>query len=410
MHSQARVHCAQAERSIVRPAETICRAEPISATQLASEVEAAYMESMNEVSTQVLQAMLGNDKLSASVLVAEIQDTRQLLEGEGDTTSSRFLKVLQGMLNHTLLKEADALEGVHAAAFNRICNQVAGSDWKLVEEGKSAEVEDQGPQFSTWEDVVNGKKRQASPSASAPAEAQDDQMYRRLGLQRSATQAEVKSAYRKRALKLHPDVNDAQDANERFAELGAAYDILSDESSRALYDKYGLEGMGRHRGADRGTGNASKAWDEFKPHVRDNKHTRARGASAEAASAGSQAPAADLLPQVGAVVEYPLREMDCTPTRTRGVGLLVGRNMDRGDAGRLPEDQLDLCEVEPLQQEEPESDRWVVDQLGYPAFARLIDLHVLLTSDYDRRHDVWVLAGELSPYCSGPELPEEVIL
>lgn len=62
-------------------------------------------------------------------------------------------------------------------------------------------------------------------------------------------------------------------------------------------------------------------------------------------------------PQVGAVVEYPLREMDCTPTRTRGVGLLVGRNMDRGDAGRLPEDQLDLCEVEPLQQEEPESDR-----------------------------------------------------
>lgn len=48
MHSQARVHCAQAERSIVRPAETICRAEPISATQLASEVEAAYMESMNE--------------------------------------------------------------------------------------------------------------------------------------------------------------------------------------------------------------------------------------------------------------------------------------------------------------------------------------------------------------------------
>lgn len=48
-----------------------------------------------QVSTQVLQAMLGNDKLSASVLVAEIQDTRQLLEGEGDTTSSRFLKVLQ---------------------------------------------------------------------------------------------------------------------------------------------------------------------------------------------------------------------------------------------------------------------------------------------------------------------------
>lgn len=67
--------------------------------------------------------------------------------------------------------------------FTSAMAQVAGSDWKLVEEGKSAEVEDQGPQFSTWEDVVNGKKRQASPSASAPAEAQDDQMYRSVLMQ-----------------------------------------------------------------------------------------------------------------------------------------------------------------------------------------------------------------------------------
>lgn len=62
-------------------------------------------------------------------------------------------------------------------------------------------------------------------------------------------------------------------------------------------------------------------------------------------------------PQVGAVVEYPLRDMDCTPSRTLGVGLLVGRNMDRGDARKLPPDQLDLCEIEPLQQQEPDSVR-----------------------------------------------------
>ena len=57
------------------------------------------------------------------------------------------------------------------------------------------------------------------------------------------------------------------------------------------------------------------------------------------------------------MVEYPLRDVDCTPDRHLGVGLLVGRNMDRGDAAKLPPDQLDLCEIEPLQQHEPESAR-----------------------------------------------------
>ena len=56
-------------------------------------------------------------------------------------------------------------------------------------------------------------------------------------------------------------------------------------------------------------------------------------------------------------MEYPLREAECTPHRHRGVGLLVGRNKDRGDASKLPPDRLDLCEVEPLQQAEPGSTR-----------------------------------------------------
>ena len=61
-----------------------------------------------------------------------------------------------------------------------------------------------------------------------------------------------------------------------------AADILSDEGSRALYDRYGLEGMGRHGDLGGGKGNARKAWDEFKPHKRENKRTRARGAAAAA--------------------------------------------------------------------------------------------------------------------------------
>ena len=55
--------------------------------------------------------------------------------------------------------------------------QVAGSEWKLAQEGQSAEV-DQEPQFSTWEDVVNKKKSRSSagPSKSATDQAQTQQL------------------------------------------------------------------------------------------------------------------------------------------------------------------------------------------------------------------------------------------
>lgn len=59
-------------------------------------------------------------------------------------------------------------------------------------------------------------------------------------------------------------------------------------------------------------------------------------------------------------MEYPLREIEKAELqdgRVAGVGLLVGRNMDRGDARSLPLEQLDLCEIEPLRQEEPGSIR-----------------------------------------------------
>ena len=63
--------------------------------------------------------------------------------------------------------------------------QVAGSEWKLVEEGKSAEVQDQGPQFSTWEDVMNAKSGTNSPGSrpgAAPQQATDDELYRHAEL------------------------------------------------------------------------------------------------------------------------------------------------------------------------------------------------------------------------------------
>jgi curved DNA-binding protein len=63
--------------------------------------------------------------------------------------------------------------------------------------------------------------------------------YDTLGLQRTATQDDIKGAYRKLARKYHPDVNKETDAEERFKELGEAYQVLKDPEKRAAYDRVG---------------------------------------------------------------------------------------------------------------------------------------------------------------------------
>jgi molecular chaperone DnaJ len=57
--------------------------------------------------------------------------------------------------------------------------------------------------------------------------------YKILDVGKDATEAEIKKAFYRRARELHPDVNKAADAEERFKELNEAYDILSDSSKRA---------------------------------------------------------------------------------------------------------------------------------------------------------------------------------
>ena len=63
--------------------------------------------------------------------------------------------------------------------------------------------------------------------------------YEVLGVSKDATDAEIKSAFRKKAKEFHPDLNKSPDAPEKFKEAQEAYACLSDKDKRAQYDKYG---------------------------------------------------------------------------------------------------------------------------------------------------------------------------
>ena len=69
--------------------------------------------------------------------------------------------------------------------------------------------------------------------------------YEVLGVAKNASKDEIKNAYRKLALKYHPDRNpDNKEAEEKFKEASEAYEVLSDEQKRSQYDQFGHAGMG----------------------------------------------------------------------------------------------------------------------------------------------------------------------
>ena len=68
--------------------------------------------------------------------------------------------------------------------------------------------------------------------------------YEILGIEKSASDGDIKSAYRKAALKFHPDRNPgSKEAEDRFKEASEAYEVLSDAQKRATYDRFGHQGL-----------------------------------------------------------------------------------------------------------------------------------------------------------------------
>jgi len=72
--------------------------------------------------------------------------------------------------------------------------------------------------------------------------------YKVLGVEKSATEEEIKKAYRKMALRFHPDKNKEADAEDKFKEISEAYEVLSDKDKRSAYDRFGSEGMKANSG------------------------------------------------------------------------------------------------------------------------------------------------------------------
>jgi DnaJ-class molecular chaperone len=76
--------------------------------------------------------------------------------------------------------------------------------------------------------------------------AQAADFYKLLGISRDATLKEIKKAYRQKSLEFHPDKNRAEGAADKFGEIARAYEVLSDEDKKEVYDKHGEEGLKRH--------------------------------------------------------------------------------------------------------------------------------------------------------------------
>ncbi|KAF8656799.1 hypothetical protein AX16_002351 [Volvariella volvacea WC 439] len=100
-------------------------------------------------------------------------------------------------------------------------------------------------------------------------------LYKVLGLHKSASEKDIRTAYRKLSKKYHPDKNKDPEAEGKFVEIAHAYEVLSDPSKRQIYDRYGEEGLKAHEGGQQ----AGNPFDIFQSFFGGHAQQARRGPS-----------------------------------------------------------------------------------------------------------------------------------
>ena len=88
-------------------------------------------------------------------------------------------------------------------------------------------------------------------------------LHERLGVDPGATTKQIRRAFKKLAITMHPDKNPAPDAELKFREIAEIYDVLTDEEKRKTYDRYGEEGLKDKEERKQQQGGGRRSWQYY---------------------------------------------------------------------------------------------------------------------------------------------------
>mmetsp|Transcript_3271 Transcript_3271/g.3767 ORF Transcript_3271/g.3767 Transcript_3271/m.3767 type:complete len:411 (+) Transcript_3271:87-1319(+) len=163
-----------------------------------------------------------------------------------------------------------------------------------------------GDPFEHFAHAGMGGSGRGGGRASARADVDTTKLYETLGIAKDADAKDIKKAYRKLAVKHHPDKGGDE---HKFKEISAAYEVLSDPEKRSKYDKYGLEGVADEGGGGRG---AEDIFSMFFPG--------ARGGSSRAG------------PRKGESINHPIKVSLEDLYNGKTVKLAINRSVQVGEA------------------------------------------------------------------------------